>query len=134
MRTFVAGSKVVFVEDCAVRRGVIQSIYPNDNIAIVKLNNGETQKVPITRLGFDPSPIEQEEKEEPKKSEYKEEITITREDFVKKALKSTKPSEIRKMDKEKKLSTMDIMDLSITGIFIVSQIEKALFEVNGEDD
>lgn len=86
MRKFEIGTRVVVIDgdNHEIREGEITSLYSSINIAIVKFDDGETEKVNFDYLGFAPEKKYEESKAEPKEEPVvKSEITITPGEFSK---------------------------------------------------
>lgn len=113
------GDKVGIIENGQLLKGVVKSVYPEINSAVVKFDSGDVEKVALTNLAVLP----EEKNQEPKKPVEKSEITITREDFRKIVAK-----EVAKASKE--------TGSGIVGLAFISfgvDLERALF-VEGEND
>lgn len=80
MSKFRPGVRVVVIDGDTheLRKGVINSIYQDIEIAIVKFDDGNTEKVEFDCLGVEPEPTEPEK---PTESVEKSEITITPDEF-----------------------------------------------------
>lgn len=86
MSKFKTGMRVVVIdENNEVRKGVINTVYEDMEIAIVKFDDGNVEKVHFSYLGIEPETKDQEEK--PTEPVEKSEITITPDEFKKIASK-----------------------------------------------
>ena len=82
MSKFKTGMRVVVIdENNEVRKGVINTVYEDMEIAIVKFDDGNVEKVHFSYLGIEPETKAQEEK--PTEPVEKSEITITPDEFKK---------------------------------------------------
>ncbi len=125
MSKFKVGVKVVTIESGKVRNGVIEKTFDNINIALVKFENGDIEKVHMSRLGI----VEQEEKpveEKPSKPVEKSEITITPDEFKKTASKVIAKS-VEKMENGGGL-------LTLTFTLLIVELHRALFYDAVEND
>lgn len=112
MKTFEPGTRVVVIDGDTneLRRGVIKTVHAVCEIAIVKFDDGNFEKVEFDCLGFEPEPAK------PTEPVGKSEITITPDEF-------------------KKIGTKVMMDIMkehdpVIGLFsgvIVAKIHHALF-------
>lgn len=125
MRVFVID------ENNEVRKGVINVVYEAMEIAIVKFDDGNVEKVNVNCLGIC---REEPTKTEPSEPVEKSEITITRDEFKKALAKSVSPTTLIKLSGSEDLSPMMLLDLALSGIVIGKSLEKVLFEDYGEDD
>lgn len=82
MCKFKPGVRVIVIdEDHEIRRGVINAVYPDIKLTIVKFDDGNVEKVGFNYLGIEPDNKVQEEK--PTEPVEKSEITITPAEFKK---------------------------------------------------
>ena len=82
MCKFKPGVRVIVIdEDHEIRRGVINAVYPDIKLAIVKFDDGNVEKVGFNYLGIESDNKAQEEK--PTEPVEKSEITITPDEFKK---------------------------------------------------
>lgn len=81
MSKFKPGFRVVVIDGDTheIRKGVINATYEEVEIAIVKFDDGNVEKVSFDCLGIEPEPTVQEEK--PTEPVEKSEITITPDEF-----------------------------------------------------
>lgn len=79
MIKFKENMKVVVIEYNKLRKGVIDKVYEDLNIAIVKFDDGDKGKVHFSKLGIEPDTKVQETK--PIEPVEKSEITITPDEF-----------------------------------------------------
>ena len=116
MSKFKPGVRVAVIDSDTheIRKGVIDNVYETLEVAIVKFDDGNVEKV-----GFDYLSIESETKiqeEKPTESEEKSEITITPEEFM----------EISCSVIAKETKDMPVVGFVCAGI--MSKIHKALFD------
>ena len=118
MSKFKVGTRVVVIDEKhELRKGTIDTVYLDMEIAIVKFDDGNTEKVHFSNLGIEPETKAQEEKAtEPVE---KSEITITPEEFQKISI-DVITEEVTKMGQNGKL-----LEIIIT--ILVAKIHGALF-------
>ena len=123
MSKFTVGTRVgvIDADTNEIRKGVINAVYPDIKLAIVKFDDGNVEKVGFNYLGIEPETKAQEEK--PTAPVEKSEITITPDEF-----KKTGAKVMAEMIKKH-----DPMLGMFAGVIIV-EIHKKLFfdEVNNE--
>ena len=85
MNKFKVGARVIVIGDNQeVRKGVIQSLFEEMRLSIVKFDDGNVEKVRYENMYIDPETKAQDEKAQEKKAPEpieKSEITITSEEF-----------------------------------------------------
>lgn len=116
MSKFKPGFRVVVIDGDTheIRKGVINATYEEVEIAIVKFDDGNVEKVGFDYLGIEPETKVQEEK--PTEPVEKSEITITPEEFRKIAIKTV-------MNETADYSPM----VGIAFTCFVTKLHKALF-------
>jgi hypothetical protein len=77
------GMRVVVVIDNELQKGTVKSVYDWSNIAVVALDNGDTQKLNLWELGIEPVAEPTEQDQEHNEPVEKSEITITPNKFRK---------------------------------------------------
>lgn len=119
MSKFTVGTRVgvIDADTNEIRKGVINAVYPDIEIAIVNFDDGNVEKVSFDYLGIEPDNKAQEEK--PTEPVEKSEITITPGEFKKIASKVVMKN-VKKMDEGG-----EWLGLAFT-IFVV-ELHKALF-------
>lgn len=119
MSKFKPGLRVVVIDGDTheVRKGVINASYEGVEVAIVKFDDGNVEKVSFDYLGVEPETKVQEEK--PTEPVEKSEITITPDEF-KKIATDVVAREVEKMEKGGGL-------LGITFTIFVAELHRALF-------
>lgn len=119
MSKFKPGLRVVVIDGDTheVRKGVINASYEGVEVAIVKFDDGNVEKVSFDYLGVEPETKVQEEK--PTEPVEKSEITITPDEF-KKIATDVVAREVEKMEKGVGL-------LGITFTIFVAKLHRALF-------
>lgn len=87
MNKFKVGARVIVIGDNKeVRKGVIQSLFEEMRLSIVKFDNGDAEKVRFENMYIDPETKAQDEKAQEEKTTEpveKSEITITPDEFKK---------------------------------------------------
>ena len=124
MSKFKPGFRVVVIDGDTheIRKGVIKATYEEVEIAIVKFDDGNVEKVGFDYLGIEPETKVQEEK--PTEPVEKSEITITPDEFKKIASKVVMEN-VKKMGEDGGL-------LGLTFTIFVAELHRALFFDNVE--
>lgn len=119
MSKFKPGFRVVVIDGDTreIRKGVINATYEEVEIAIVKFDDGNVEKVGFDYLGIEPETKVQEEK--PTEPVEKSEITITPDEFKKIATKVVVEN-IKKMGEGGGV-------LGLTFTFFVAELHRTLF-------
>lgn len=119
MSKFRTGLRVVVIDGDTheIRKGVINASYEDVEIAIVKFDDGNVEKVGFDYLGIEPETKVQEEK--PTEPVEKSEITITPNEFKKIASKVVMKN-VKEMGEGGGL-------LGLTFTIFVAELHRALF-------
>lgn len=107
------GDRVGLIENGQLLRGIVKNVYPEINIAVVKFDCGDIEKVALTNLAVLP----EEKDQDPKEPVIKSEITIKRDEFRKIAVKL--------VANEAKEMSSGIVGIAFS--IFVAKLEKALF-------
>ena len=113
---------VVIDEHNYVRKGVIDKVFDSMDIAIVKFDDGNVEKVHFSYLGIEPETKAQEEPKKASEPIQKSEITITPDEFQKIAV-----------DVMHDITEKSGPVLGFASTLIIARLHKALFFDEGDN-
>ena len=124
MSDFKTGTRVNVINWCSneIKKGVINTVFEDIEIAIVQFDDGNVEKVYFSSLSIDQA-TEAKAQEEPTEPVEKSGITITPDEFRKIAV-----------DVITKESEKGGPILTIVCILLVSKLHRAIFGDEGNDD
>lgn len=130
MNKFKVGVRVIVIGDNQeVRKGVIQSLFEEMRLSIVKFDNGDVEKVRFDNMCIDPETKAQDEKApEPVKNESREGVkVITKTQFTDILMSITTPEGMLG-DKVNEVDPMSLMLKSMAVIVVGRNISNELFQ------
>lgn len=130
MNKFKVGVRVIVIGDNQeVRKGIIQSLFEEMRLSIVKFDNGNVEKVRFDNMYIDPETKAQDEKApEPVKNESREGVkVITRTQFTNILMSITTPEGMLG-DKVNEVNPMSLMLKSMAVMAVGTNICNELFQ------